>query len=278
MRRAFCLLVVLFPVAGQTVSLRYETVAPSEIEGRLKAVEDSNAKREDKLRTLFQQSGCTDGLREQAVKHAKAPNVICTLAGGSDAAIVVGAHFDFINAGKGVVDNWSGCSLLPSLYLSLRASPRRHTFIFVGFTDEEKGLVGSRFYVSEMTKVELKKISAMVNLDSLGTSPTKVEKDRAPEKLFKALGIVAGSLKLPLSVVNVHQVGFSDSDSFQNLKVPAILIHSVTSETLPILHSRRDQIGAIRQNDYYETYLLIRAYLAYLDQVLDPPDDAAGKN
>jgi len=265
-------LVTVWPLTGEPVPIQYGTVPENEIKRRLNAFEDSNAARQKKLMALFQESGCVDDLTEQPVKHVKVPNVQCTLTGATDAVILVGGHFDFINAGKGVVDNWSGCSLLPSLYLSLKPSPRHHTFVFVGFTDEEKGLVGSQFYVSRLRKEQLKKISAMVNLDSLGTSPTKLEMDRGAKNLWNALGSVAVALKLPLGVVNVHQVGRSDSDSFQDRKVPTINIHSLTNETFPILHSRRDQIEAIQFHDYYESYLLIRAYLAYLDQVLDPAE------
>jgi hypothetical protein len=59
--------------------------------------------------------------------------------------------------------------------------------------------------------------------------------------------------------------------------VPALAIHSLTQETFPILHTRRDQINAIHLDDYYDTYLLLRAYLAYLDQALDPVSALAEK-
>ena len=264
----FALLLAL----GQPVSIQFATVPKAEIERRLRDVEDSNVKREQKLRVLFESAGCAgERVTEQPVKHAKAPNVICTLPGQSDSTIVVGGHFDFVTAGSGVVDNWSGSSLLPSLFESLKTIQRRHTFVFVGFTDEEKGMVGSKFFVHEMSKAEIGKIGAMVNLDSLGTSPTKIELDRGDRKLANALAAVAANFKLPLSVVDVHQVGESDSDSFQDRKVASINIHSVTNETFPILHSRRDQMDAIHLDEYYDTYLLLRAYLAYLDQALDVP-------
>src|SRR5579872_2701615 len=266
------------PVAGQSISIQYSTVPQSEIQRRLNAFDDGNTKREQKLLGLFQDSGCIDDLREQPVKQSKAPNVVCTLSGETDSVILVGGHFDYINVGNGVVDNWSGCSLLPSLYWSLNAFPRRHTFKFVGFTDEEKGLVGSQFFVNNMRKEEIKKISAMVNLDSLGASSTKVESDRGAKSLLNALGMIAQALKLPLAIVNVHEVGRSDSDSFQDRKVPTIAIHSLANETFPILHSRRDQIDAVRLGDYYDAYLLMRAYLAYLDQILEPVDDDAGQS
>jgi Iap family predicted aminopeptidase len=251
-----------------TALLALGQVPKTEIDRRLRAFEDTNFKRELKLQSLFEEIGCTgDNLTEQRVKHAQAPNVICTLPGSTDSEIVVGAHFDFVNRGKGVVDNWSGCSLLPSLFQTLKETPRKHTFVFIGFTNEEEGLVGSNFYVHQLSKEDRRNISAMVNLDSLGLSPTKVDLDRADKKLADALKAVAGSSNFPLSVMNVRGLGRSDSDSFSDSRIPAITIHSVTTETWSILHSPRDQLGAIHLDDYYDTYLLIRAYLTYLDEL-----------
>lgn len=70
--------------------------------------------------------------------------------GESPETIVVGAHFDHISAGSGVVDNWSGASLLPSLVQSLNNAPRHHTFVFIGFAGEEQGLIGSDYYVHHL--------------------------------------------------------------------------------------------------------------------------------
>jgi hypothetical protein len=112
-------------------------------------------------------------------------------------------------------------------------------------------------------------ISAMVNMDSLGTTPTKVELTRGDKRLANALGTIASWMHLPLNAVNVHQVGRSDSDSFQDRHVPTLMIHSITNETWPVLHSRRDEMAAMRLSDYYDTYRLIAAYLAYLDVTLD---------
>ncbi|HEY6391959.1 MAG TPA: M28 family peptidase [Bryobacteraceae bacterium] len=267
MARLICALLVLLPLAAQT-SIEFATVSKDIIERNLRAVEDSNLKREQKLHSMFEEAGCTgDRLREQPLKHVKSPNIICTLPGETDSVILVGAHTDFVDRGKGVVDNWSGCSMLPALFTSLKAAPRRHTFVLVGFTHEEQGLVGSKFYVRELGKAGLEKLNAVVNLDSLGTGPTKFEMDRADRNMAEALLRVASTFKLSLSVVNAHKVGRSDSDSFQDHKAPTINIHSLTQETWPILHTRRDRMDAIHFDDYYDSYLLIRAYLAYLDKV-----------
>ena len=92
-----------------------------------------------------------------------------------------------------------------------------------------------------------------VNLDSLGTSTTKLETDRGDKRLVRYLGDVAGSFKLPISVVNAHNVGRSDSDSFEDRKIPTINIHSMTQETIQIIHSPRDQMESIHMEKYYDS-------------------------
>jgi hypothetical protein len=76
--------------------------------------------------------------------------------------------------------------------------------------------------------------------------------------------------------MNVHQVGRSDSDSFQDRHVPTLMVHSITPESFPILHTARDQMNAMHLTEYYDTYQLLAAYLAYLDVTFDVPN-ASGK-
>jgi hypothetical protein len=69
--------------------------------------------------------------------------------------------------------------------------------------------------------------------------------------------------------MNVDRIGSTDSESFRDKKIPAITITSLTSETLPILHSSKDRSEAIHMDRYYRTYRLVLAYLAVLDRSLD---------
>ena len=235
----------------------------SVIESRLHKYADTNRERETELKTLFTEAGC-GSLSEQRV-HQLLPNVVCVLPGETSSTILVGAHYDKVESGDGVVDNWSGASLLPSLFESLRGHPRHHTFIFIGFTSEEDGLLGSKYYASHMTPEELGKTEAMINMDSLGLTPTKVWASHSDKVLLDDLERVARQFRLPLEGVNVEEVGTADSESFAKKKIPRITIHSVTQDTLPVLHSDRDTMDAIKPKDYYDSYKLIAAYLVYLD-------------
>lgn len=255
---------------GQMAKVSYDLVPRAQVEVRLRQVTMNNAKRQAILRQLFEQAGCTgDALADQSVKKKRPANVICTLSGATDSMIVVGAHFDHSTEyGQGVVDDWSGASLLPTLFQSLQGQPRRHTFVFVGFGSEEKGLVGSTFFVDQLSEEQLSKTKAMVNLECLGMGPTKVWASHADKTLLGKLAGVAQALNLSLAAVNVEKVGTDDSDPFAKKGIPTLSVHSVTQETLPILHSTSDNLRVIKFDDYYSSYHLIAAYLAYIDTIL----------
>ncbi len=266
----FRLIVVLLPLIASAQDISFTAVTPSVVEQRLGSFAKKNDGRVGALRAIFEDAGCSgEKLTESPVKRLKWPNLVCLMPGsGVESAIIVGAHFDHIEDGDGVVDNWSGASLLPSLYQGLSGIPRRHTFYFVGFSGEEKGLVGSQAYAKQVSD-EHRKVSAMVNMDTLGLGETKAWVSHADPKLVDALGRVANAMKLPIAGVNVEEIGTTDSESFRTRKVPSITIHSLTSETLPILHTKQDKIEKIRQKEYYDTYKLLLGYLAFLDQILD---------
>lgn len=248
------------------------------IESRLGKYIGDNRQRESNLKQMFAEAGC-DGQHvwEQPVKSSKLPNVICVLPGSSDKSIIVGAHFDHASEGDGVVDNWSGASLLPSLYEALKIEPRKHTFIFIGFTDEEVGEVGSHFYARQMSREQVAATDAMVNMDTLGLSPKKVWASHSDKWLMSAAVIVAQQQKMPLAAVNVDQVGTTDSEQFAERKIPRITIHSLAQQTWDanILHTSKDKLSAIHVDDYYETYWLLASYLAFLDQFATGPNTSA---
>ncbi len=274
-RPTYTLLAGLILCVSALGQVEFRQVDRSVIEARMNDVIDKNDAREVEIKKLFSESGCKDeSLSEQAVKSKLPPNVICVLPGRTEQIIVVGAHTDKVAEGHGVVDNWSGASLLPSLYYSLSAQSRHFTFVFIGFTGEEKGLVGSDYYMHHLTPEQRTKIVAMVNLDTLALGPTKVWASHADQILLRALASTAAAMKLPEGVMNVDQAGSTDSESFASFKIPRITIHSVTQETWPILHSDKDKLSAVKMDDYYASYRLIAGYLAYLDTHLGQPPSA----
>jgi hypothetical protein len=242
------------------------------VEDRLKSFSTKNSEREALIRKWFAESGCKGAnLSEQALAGKLPPNVICVLPGETQQVILVGAHTDKVDGiGDGVVDNWTGAVLLTALLDSLGGQPRHHTLIFVGFSGEEKGLIGSRYYVDHLTNAQRAHIEGMVNFDSLGLGPTEVWASHADKALLDALAFVAAASKLPVTAMNVPEGATADSESFVRYRIPRVTLHSVTDKSWPILHSPSDKLAAIKMNDYYDSYKLIAAYLAYLDDALKP--------
>ncbi len=265
-----CIACAVCDSAQDSAHVQFRLQARAVIEGRLKSFSTKNGERAALIRKWFAESGCKDAnLSEQALDSKLPPNVICVLPGETQEVILVGAHTDKVESfGDGVVDNWTGAALLPSLLYSLSAQPRHHTLIFIGFSGEERGLAGSRYYVDHLAQQQRARIEGMVNFDSLGLGPTEVWGANADKVLLDALASVAAASKLPASAMNVPDNATADSESFARYHIPRITLHSVTQSTWPILHSPRDNMSAIKMNDYYDSYKLIAEYLAYLDQAL----------
>lgn len=245
---------------------KYSLVPPDPIQARLNLYKGSDSAREAALKRTFIDVGCADSnLVEQTVPTRKQPNVICVLPGSTAETIVIGAHFDHVSEGSGIVDNWSGAALLPSLFQSLSGSPRTHTFIFVGFADEEDGEIGSRLYARQLSNDEISHLHLMVNLDSLGLGPTEVWVSRSEKQAVSLLAATAHATHLPLAGMNLEGFGESDEESFIRRKVCTVTVHSITPQTRHVLHTSADSPSAIRFQDYYDTYHLLAAYLSILD-------------
>ncbi|HNY42861.1 MAG TPA: M28 family peptidase, partial [Bryobacteraceae bacterium] len=200
--------------------LRIEFTANDRLRQRLAANPEKNKARMETLEALFAESGCKDRqLQRQSVRGHALPNVICTLPGTGEGTVVVGAHFDHVEIGSGAVDNWSGASLLPSLYEGLAKSPRTLTFVFAGFTEEESGLNGSRYFVQQWKREKRPLPLAMINIDTIGLTPTKVGVSTSDKRLVDILWRLSQAMKLPLMGMNAERVGTSDHEEFANAKI-----------------------------------------------------------
>ena len=112
-------------------------------------------------------------------------NVIGLLPGHDPAlrneSVIVGAHYDHLGLGgfgsldpdstgrvhNGADDNASGAAMLIQLAARLAQSPPAHTVLFIAFSGEELGLLGSAHYVTQPV-YPLRTTIAMINLDMVG--------------------------------------------------------------------------------------------------------------
>lgn len=262
------LILFLSALPQRAQTLQFERVTQPVVEDRLAQATRDQDERYLRLKALFTDTGCGPQLAEAKVKHSRQPNLVCTLPGTGGGEIIVGAHFDSVTSGTGALDNWSGAALLPTLYQSLAKQPHKHTFRFIGFASEEKGLVGSQAYVKALKPEDLAGIRAMINLDSVGAGPLNVGISESDQRLAGILRSAALSMKSDIRLVNTDGVGTSDHQPFRAARVPVMNLHSITTETLPLLHSRKDTVEAIDRENYYLTYRILAIYLVLLDQTL----------
>jgi hypothetical protein len=195
-----------------------------------------------------------DGLRatlEAKVEplRAKAYNIVGMLRGRdperADELIVLGAHYDHLGLGgpgslapdleephNGADDNASGTSLLLGLARYFAADPERRpgrSLVFVAFSAEELGLLGSEYFVSH-PPLPLEKVTAMVNFDMVGR--LRDEKlqvfGTATAEEFAAL-LDSLDARSPLALSHVGDgYGPSDQTSFYARGIPVLHLFTGT--------------------------------------------------
>jgi hypothetical protein len=244
--------------------LQFAPAGKSVVLQRMKAIPESNLERAARLKELFVQAGCNEGfLTEQRLDGAETPNIICRLGTGENDLIIVGAHYERASSPHRPLDNWSGAALLPVLYQSLRERKRSHSFLFVAFADNGNNPIGAESFIQQLSRSRIEHAEAMVNIDALGLSPTKVWAAHSDKDLVHDLIVMVYALKLPASQIDIATIGSSDSDPFAARHIPQITIHSLTQQNVTSGLS-----SPFRPNNYYDTYRLLCGYLAYLDQSL----------
>jgi aminopeptidase YwaD len=112
-------------------------------------------------------------------------NVLAMVEGSdSEDVLVVGAHYDHLGWGQegslyrgevamihnGADDNASGTAGMLELAQACAANPARHAMLFMAFSGEEMGLLGSAHWVDHPT-IPLQRVRAMFNLDMIGRLP-----------------------------------------------------------------------------------------------------------
>ncbi len=101
----------------------------------------------------------------------KGSNIFADVSGSPGAPLLlIGAHYDRVAIGRGATDNASGSAAVLELAAAFKARPLRNHRVVVVFWDlEERGLLGSRAYVSDPGS---EKPAMYVNFDVFGWGDT----------------------------------------------------------------------------------------------------------
>ena len=108
-------------------------------------------------------------------------NVVGYIDNKAETTVIIGAHYDHLGLGgdgslyregddaihNGADDNASGVAVLLDLAQRLSGNNTNNNYVFIAFTGEEMGLLGSNYFVKNPT-IDTKKVSYMVNMDMVG--------------------------------------------------------------------------------------------------------------
>ncbi|MET9629678.1 M28 family peptidase [Lentzea sp. NPDC006480] len=164
------------------------------------------------------EQACTSGCSSGA-----GPNLIAEWPGGdANNVFMFGAHLDSVSAGPGINDNGSGSASLLEVALKLsEVNPAMQNKVrFAWWTDEESGLLGSRFYVSQLSSTERAKIKTYHNFDMIGSKNGGYFINNITSTQSRHMKAYWDSLNLQPEE-NVEGRNRSDDASFTNAGIPA---------------------------------------------------------
>ncbi|WP_197698385.1 M28 family metallopeptidase [Micromonospora viridifaciens] len=101
---------------------------------------------------------------------ATAENIIAESVWGDPTNVVMaGAHLDSVSAGPGINDNGSGSGALLEIATQMRKVKPKNKVRFALWGAEESGLIGSEYYVDNLSAAERKKIALYLNFDMVAS-------------------------------------------------------------------------------------------------------------
>lgn len=92
-----------------------------------------------------------------------------TSAGNDDNTVMAGAHLDSVQDGAGINDNGSGSAALLETAIQMAKVKPTNTVRFAWWGAEEEGLLGSEYYVGQLTDAQAEDIALYLNFDMVAS-------------------------------------------------------------------------------------------------------------
>ncbi|MEX1189583.1 MAG: M20/M25/M40 family metallo-hydrolase [Bacteroidia bacterium] len=233
-----------------------------------------------KSKSYLQEFDFKAGMHGQGGRDGKANNVINYLDNSAKYTVVIGAHYDHLGTGvdghsldphsagkihNGADDNASGTAGVLELarYFATNKEKEPFNFLFICFSGEELGLLGSDYFVNN-PEIDLKKVTCMINMDMVG----RLKKDApvlevggvgtAPEWNDILNKFQSRAMKIQL---DSSGVGPSDHTSFYNKDIP--VLHFFTG-THADYHKPEDDVEKINAPGEEAVLMVISGVIAQL--------------
>lgn len=176
----------------------------------------------DYVKAQLDAAGFTTTIQQFTASSRTGYNLIADWPGGdAEQVIMAGSHLDSVSSGAGINDNGSGSAAVLEIALAVSRAqyqPTKH-LRFAWWGAEELGIVGSRFYVNNLSSANRSRIDGYLNFDMIGSpNPGYFVYDDDPtiERTFK--DYFAG-LGVPTEI-ETEGDGRSDHAPFKSAGVP----------------------------------------------------------
>lgn len=198
----------------------------------------------------FELDPSAPALAHAGIGHVRVENVVGVLPGRgvlASEAVVLGAHYDHLGLGgfgsmdpdstglvhNGADDNASGTAAVieAARILAARPAADRRTFVFVAFTGEELGLLGSDYYTKHPVFPN-DSTYAMINFDMVGRlrgDSVEVIGANSARELEGLVRFVNTKYAFQLSLIG-DPWGRSDHSSFYAARIPVVHLFTNTHE------------------------------------------------
>jgi aminopeptidase YwaD len=183
-------------------------------------------------------------------------NVIAKTAGATTPCeTITGGHFDSVAVTGGAHDNASGTAgvLEMARVVAANRTPGVHCFILFGA--EELGLIGSEYYVEQMTQADRDALKVMLNLDMIGGEEdlTLIGSD----DLTEVARIEAQRLGVRAAVGDLGGSASSDHASFEREGMPVVMFNRNDA----LIHTAQDTIDRMSPAQMQDAVRVIYATL-----------------
>ena len=247
------------------------------------AAADTNAARREAIVAQLRAAGVEPVLESFGEGTRAGTNIVVTLPERGTKTLVVGAHYDRVNAGRGAVDNGAACAALIELVARFKVSPLNRVTLQVAFFDrEEVGLQGSRAFFA----VAGRRVDHALNLDIFAYGDTIFATASHLEGvLLKSLRSAAMTTGLPVRDVPIRSYPASDHVSMMAAEIetiglalvdaadvdgvlaigPAGLKPGTGPRILTIIHTPKDTMAEVRPEQMTRGIALVEQLIRQVD-------------
>ncbi len=207
---------------------------------------------------------------QNKIIHVMTQNIIGYVKGKRmpDSFIVLTAHYDHLGEMgnsvyfPGANDNASGTSMLLTLcrYYAQKQNQPDYTIVFIAFSGEEAGLIGSQFF-AQYPLINLNKIKFLINMDIVGTGEEGIKVVNATEfpNQFSLLQNLNDENHLLKSVQSRGKAANSDHYPFYLKGVPDFFIYTLGG--ISAYHDVYDRAETLPLTKFNDLEILLKKFI-----------------